>query len=122
MNHYLNSFDIYKGFNLLQIILAIGTKLQATLSKMAIEITERHAVIQGIPLVQGSDKYFWFGKPQLILHLIHFALFQVFHIKRTNIYETISIVNQNYLLKRTKKMGNENWKGSCEIKNIPQQK
>ncbi|GAU42823.1 hypothetical protein TSUD_185810, partial [Trifolium subterraneum] len=58
------------------IILAVGTKLQATLSKMAIEITERHAVIQGIPLVQGSDKYFWFGKPQLILHLIHFALFQ----------------------------------------------
>ncbi|XP_045786080.1 MLO-like protein 10 [Trifolium pratense] len=58
------------------IIFAVGTKLQATLSKMAIEITERHAVIQGIPLVQGSDKYFWFGKPQLILHLIHFALFQ----------------------------------------------
>jgi mlo protein len=80
MNHYLDSFDLYKGFNLLQIILAIGTKLQATLSKMAIEITERHAVIQGIPLVQGSDKYFWFGKPQLILHLIHFALFQVFNL------------------------------------------
>jgi mlo protein len=80
MNHYLDSFDLYKGFNLLQIILAIGSKLQATLSKMAIEITERHAVIQGIPLVQGSDKYFWFGKPQLILHLIHFALFQVFNL------------------------------------------
>lgn len=58
------------------IILAVGTKLQATLAKMAIEITERHAVIQGIPLVQGSDKYFWFGRPQLLLHLIHFALFQ----------------------------------------------
>lgn len=58
------------------IILAVGTKLQVTLSKMAIEITERHAVVQGIPLVQGSDKYFWFGKPQLLLHLIHFALFQ----------------------------------------------
>ncbi|CAK8538768.1 unnamed protein product [Lathyrus sativus] len=58
------------------IILAVGTKLQATLTKMAIEITERHAVIQGIPLVQGSDKYFWFGRPQLLLHLIHFSLFQ----------------------------------------------
>ena len=44
---------------------------------MAIEITERHAVVQGIPLVQGSDKYFWFGHPELVLHLIHFALFQV---------------------------------------------
>ncbi|KAK8653166.1 hypothetical protein V6N13_127177 [Hibiscus sabdariffa] len=58
------------------IILAVGTKLQAILTKMALEITERHAVVQGIPLVQGSDKYFWFGRPELVLHLIHFALFQ----------------------------------------------
>ncbi|KAL9680238.1 hypothetical protein QQ045_018116 [Rhodiola kirilowii] len=58
------------------IILAVGTKLQAVLTKMAIEIAERHAVVQGIPLVQASDKYFWFGKPQLVLHLIHCALFQ----------------------------------------------
>ncbi|CAM8954046.1 unnamed protein product [Rhodiola kirilowii] len=58
------------------IILAVGTKLQAVLTKMAVEITERHTVVQGIPLVQASDKYFWFGKPQLVLHLIHCALFQ----------------------------------------------
>ncbi|KAG8373582.1 hypothetical protein BUALT_Bualt11G0039400 [Buddleja alternifolia] len=58
------------------LILAVGTKLQAILTKMAVEIAERHAVVQGIPLVQGSDKYFWFGRPQLVLHLIHFALFQ----------------------------------------------
>lgn len=58
------------------IILAVGTKLQAILTKMALEISERHAVVQGIPLVQGSDKYFWFGRPHILLHLIHFALFQ----------------------------------------------
>lgn len=58
------------------IILAVGTKLQAILTKMALEIIERHAVVQGIPLVQGSDKYFWFGRPHLMLNLIHFALFQ----------------------------------------------
>ncbi|MED6204065.1 MLO-like protein 8 [Stylosanthes scabra] len=58
------------------IILAVGTNLQSILAKMAIEITEKHAVVQGIPLVQGSDQYFWFGQPQLVLHLIHFALFQ----------------------------------------------
>ena len=69
----------YKLFNWLQIILAVGTKLQAILAKMAIELTEKHAVVQGIPLVQGSDQYFWFGRPQLVLHLIHFALFQVFN-------------------------------------------
>ncbi|KAI3426614.1 MLO-like protein [Psidium guajava] len=58
------------------IILAVGTELQAVLTKMALEITQRHAVVQGIPLVQGSDRYFWFGRPQLVLHFIHFALFQ----------------------------------------------
>ncbi|CAI0404026.1 unnamed protein product [Linum tenue] len=58
------------------IILAVGTELQSILTKMAIDISDRHAVVQGIPLVQGSDKYFWFGRPQLVLHLIHFALFQ----------------------------------------------
>ncbi|KAI9083853.1 hypothetical protein K1719_034111 [Acacia pycnantha] len=58
------------------IIMAVGTKLQVILAKMALEVTERHAVVQGIPHVQGSDKYFWFGRPQLVLHLIHFALFQ----------------------------------------------
>ncbi|KAH9613189.1 hypothetical protein KSS87_018939 [Heliosperma pusillum] len=57
-------------------ILAIGTKLQAILTNMALEITDRHAVVQGIPLVQGSDSYFWFSKPRLILHLLHFTLFQ----------------------------------------------
>ncbi|GER26730.1 MLO-like protein [Striga asiatica] len=58
------------------LVLAVGTKLQAILTRMALEITERHAVVQGIPLVQGSDKYFWFARPQLVLYLIHFALFQ----------------------------------------------
>ncbi|KAJ0695037.1 hypothetical protein HanPI659440_Chr15g0615641 [Helianthus annuus] len=60
----------------LVIILAVGTKLQAILTRMALEITERHAVVQGIPLVQASDKHFWFSRPRLMLHLIHFALFQ----------------------------------------------
>ncbi|WJX61314.1 MLO-like protein 8, variant 2 [Trifolium repens] len=58
------------------IILAVGTKLQVILARMALDITERHAVVQGMPLVQGSDRYFWFGQPQFVLHLIHFALFQ----------------------------------------------
>lgn len=58
------------------IILAVGAKLQTILTRMALEITERVAVVRGIPVVQGSDKYFWFGRPQLVLNLIHFALFQ----------------------------------------------
>ncbi|CAA7025176.1 unnamed protein product [Microthlaspi erraticum] len=56
--------------------LAIGTKLQAIISDMALEIQERHAVIQGMPLVNVSDRHFWFSRPQLVLHIIHFILFQ----------------------------------------------
>ncbi|KAA8532089.1 hypothetical protein F0562_006769 [Nyssa sinensis] len=66
----------WASFIPLLIILAVGTKLQAILTRMALEITERHAVVQGMPLVQGSDRYFWFGWPPLVLHLIHFTLFQ----------------------------------------------
>ncbi|KAI3958333.1 hypothetical protein MKW98_011021, partial [Papaver atlanticum] len=44
--------------------------------KMALEITERNAVLQGIPLVQVSDKHLWFSRPQLILYRILFTLFQ----------------------------------------------
>ncbi|KAI4985125.1 MLO-like protein 9 [Hordeum vulgare subsp. vulgare] len=60
----------------LVIILLVGTKLQGIICRMAIDITERHAVIQGIPLVQVSDSYFWFSRPTFVLFLIHFTLFQ----------------------------------------------
>lgn len=61
----------------MKVILAVGTKLQAIITRMALDIKERHAVVQGIPLVQVSDKYFWFEWPQLVLYLIHYVLFQV---------------------------------------------
>ncbi|KZV43070.1 MLO-like protein 5-like [Dorcoceras hygrometricum] len=56
--------------------LSVGTKLQSIITQMAIEIQERHAVVQGIPLVQVSDRHFWFNRPKLVLHLIHLTLFQ----------------------------------------------
>ncbi|KAL6527207.1 hypothetical protein OROGR_016297 [Orobanche gracilis] len=60
----------------LVIILAVGTKLQSIITKMAIEIQERHVIVQGIPLVQVSDSHFWFHWPEFILYLIHLTLFQ----------------------------------------------
>lgn len=76
-------FNVYGWHNLfwfstipLVVILAVGTKLQAIIARMAVEITERHTVIQGMPVVKLSDEHFWFGKPHMVLHLIHFALFQ----------------------------------------------
>ncbi|XP_011074255.1 MLO-like protein 9 [Sesamum indicum] len=60
----------------LVIILAVGTKLQSIITRMAIEIQERHAVVQGIPLVQVTDRHFWFNRPKFVLHLLHITLFQ----------------------------------------------
>ncbi|KAL8253487.1 hypothetical protein R6Q59_037180 [Mikania micrantha] len=57
------------------IILSVGTKLQGIIAQMAIEIQERHAVVQGIPLVQLTDKHFWFQDPTVILYLIQLTLF-----------------------------------------------
>lgn len=74
--------NVYKFQNLfwitllpLVLILAVGTKLQAIIASMALEIQQRHAVIQGMPIVKLSDHHFWFGRPRLILFLIHFTLF-----------------------------------------------
>ncbi|KAL9674330.1 hypothetical protein QQ045_030602 [Rhodiola kirilowii] len=58
------------------VTLSVGTKLQAIITQMAVEITEKHAVVEGIPLVEVSDRHFWFSWPQMILYLIHFTLFQ----------------------------------------------
>ncbi|KAI3808269.1 hypothetical protein L1987_24218 [Smallanthus sonchifolius] len=58
------------------IILAVGTKLQAIVSQMAVEIQERQSVVQGIPVVELSDRHFWFNQPRLILSLIQLTLFQ----------------------------------------------
>ncbi|KAL0368762.1 UNVERIFIED_CONTAM: MLO-like protein 5 [Sesamum calycinum] len=55
---------------------SVGTKLQSIITKMAIEIQERHAVVQGIPLVQVTDRHFWFNRPKFLLHLLHITLFQ----------------------------------------------
>ncbi|KAI3797086.1 hypothetical protein L1987_39777 [Smallanthus sonchifolius] len=44
--------------------------------EMAQQIQDRATVTRGAPLVEPSNKFFWFNTPQLVLFLIHFALFQ----------------------------------------------
>ena len=44
---------------------------------MGLTIQERGHVVKGVPVVQPRDDLFWFGRPQLILFLIHFVLFMV---------------------------------------------
>ncbi|XP_022944838.1 MLO-like protein 2 isoform X3 [Cucurbita moschata] len=67
---------LWLPFISLIIILLVGTKLHVIITKMGLTIQERGHVIKGVPVVQPRDDLFWFGRPKLILFLIHFVLFQ----------------------------------------------
>ncbi|KAI4351313.1 hypothetical protein L6164_005687 [Bauhinia variegata] len=58
------------------IILLVGIKLQMIITKMGLKIHERGELVKGAPVVEPDDDLFWFNRPRLLLHLIHFVLFQ----------------------------------------------
>lgn len=47
-----------------QILLLVGTKLELIIIEMAQEIQDRATVVKGAPVVEPSNKYFWFNRPQ----------------------------------------------------------
>eukprot|EP00257_Ricinus_communis_P015511 XP_015573442.1 MLO protein homolog 1 [Ricinus communis] len=75
--------NVYKWYTLtwltivpLIILLMVGTKLELVIIEMAEQIQERSTVVRGAPVVEPNNKYFWFNRPQWILLLIHYTLFQ----------------------------------------------
>ncbi|KAJ8747285.1 hypothetical protein K2173_014522 [Erythroxylum novogranatense] len=56
------------------VILVVGAKLQVIITQLGLRIQDRGDV--GAPVVQPGDDLFWFGRPRLILFLIHLVLFQ----------------------------------------------
>lgn len=58
------------------LLLAVGTKLEHVISELAHEVAEKHIAIEGELVVRPSDDHFWFSRPQIVLVLIHFILFQ----------------------------------------------
>ncbi|KAK4750949.1 hypothetical protein SAY87_004431 [Trapa incisa] len=58
------------------LLLAVGTKLEHVITQLAHEVAEKHTALEGELVVQPSDEHFWFAKPQIVLYLIHFILFQ----------------------------------------------
>nr|AWN06640.1 MLO protein 4 [Rosa odorata var. gigantea] len=58
------------------LLIAVGTKLEHVITQMAHDVAEKHIAIEGDLVVTPSDGHFWFGKPKLVLFLIHFILFQ----------------------------------------------
>lgn len=58
------------------LLIAVGTKLEHVIIQLAHEVAEKHVAIEGELVVQPSDDHFWFKRPQIVLVLIHFILFQ----------------------------------------------
>ncbi|KAL5740751.1 hypothetical protein ACOSQ2_029931 [Xanthoceras sorbifolium] len=59
----------------LLIVLVLGTKLEAIVARMALQINDRSNTVRGIPLVHPNDNLFWFGRPRFVLVLLHLTLF-----------------------------------------------
>ncbi|KAH9324067.1 hypothetical protein KI387_004245, partial [Taxus chinensis] len=74
-NHGWNSY-FWMAFLPIILLLFVGTKLQHVIKRMAQEVIKKNNAGQGGKFVRLSNEHFWFGRPQLILHLIHFILFQ----------------------------------------------
>ncbi|KAL6609962.1 hypothetical protein ACP70R_034366 [Stipagrostis hirtigluma subsp. patula] len=60
----------------LLLLLAIGTKLEHVIAQLAHDVAEKHSAVVGDLVVKPSDDHFWFGRPRIVLYLIHFILFQ----------------------------------------------
>ncbi|XP_012569588.1 MLO-like protein 13 isoform X2 [Cicer arietinum] len=55
------------------ILLLVGAKLEHIITRLAQEAV---ANVDRTERVKPSDEYFWFGRPAIVLHLLHFTLFQ----------------------------------------------
>jgi mlo protein len=57
------------------LVLIVGTKLQHIIQQLSLETAQSQGVI-GVGIVKVRDSLFWFNRPQVMLSLIHFILFQ----------------------------------------------
>ncbi|KAL7243685.1 hypothetical protein ACSBR1_015990 [Camellia fascicularis] len=77
---FLNAHVFYNYFWLpfipLVMLLIVGTKLQSIITQMCLDSNDKSNVVRGTLLVRPSDHFFWFGQPKLLLHLMHFIVFQ----------------------------------------------
>lgn len=60
-----------------KLVMLVGTKLEHVVSKLALEVKEQQTGTSGGGQVKPRDGLFWFGKPEILLRLIQFIIFQV---------------------------------------------
>ncbi len=58
-----------------QLLLLVGAKVEQIFARLAQEVIVKVPDKEG-ERVDPSDEHFWFHSPILVLHLIHFILFQ----------------------------------------------
>ncbi|CAD6333795.1 unnamed protein product [Miscanthus lutarioriparius] len=97
----------WMAFLPLVFLLAVGTKLEHVIAQLAYDVAEKQTAIEGDLVVTPSDQHFWFGRPRIILHLIHFILFQnafelafFFWILMTYGFESCFMDNIGFLVPR----------------------
>lgn len=62
---------------LFKLVMLVGTKLEHVVSKLALEVKEQQTGTSNGAQVKPRDGLFWFGKPEILLRLIQFIIFQV---------------------------------------------
>ncbi|EXB87367.1 MLO-like protein 4 [Morus notabilis] len=72
--HGLNTY-FWLSFIPAILVMAVGTKLQHVVSSLALEVVKQSGPSVGTQL-KPSDDLFWFGKPEILLRLIQFIIFQ----------------------------------------------
>ncbi|KAB2007461.1 hypothetical protein ES319_D10G031800v1 [Gossypium barbadense] len=77
---FFNAHDFHNylwlPFIPLLMLLVVGTQLQGIITRMCLDSHNRSQVVRGTFPVRPSDDFFWFGWPKLLLHFMHFILFQ----------------------------------------------
>uniref|UniRef100_A0A5B7AIJ7 MLO-like protein n=1 Tax=Davidia involucrata TaxID=16924 RepID=A0A5B7AIJ7_DAVIN len=63
------------------LLLLVGAKLEHVITRLAEDVAQKkHGDHEAQPVkaeaVKPSDEHFWFGRPRIVLYLIHFILFQ----------------------------------------------
>jgi len=61
----------------LQILLIVGMKLEIIITTMCKKSSQESVLAPGTVCVRPDNSLFWFGRPQLLLHMIQFILIQV---------------------------------------------
>lgn len=59
----------------MQLLLMVGAKLENIISSLALDVCEKRNRAEEA-VITPSDELFWFHRPEIILQLIHFILFQ----------------------------------------------